>query len=436
MHWTRLASSVSLRAVSRGGLVACVLLLGSLAVATEPTATPDSISIDRAAEPRARHLAGLGVDRWHAQGIRGRGMKVAVLDSGFRGYRDYLGKTLPARLRVKSFRRDANLEARDSTHGILCAEVIHTLAPEADLLLANWEPDDSEAFLRAVAWAREQGARVISCSVIEPSWSDGEGGGPVHEALSKLLGDDLLLFASAGNTARRHWGGTFHDSGRGFHEWTPGHADNLLTPWGTERVSVEVCSPTGGYEVFVYDAANGAEIAHSAALAGHSAAARFQPLSGHQYNVRLRRTSTSAGAFHCIALGSALEFSTTGGSVCFPADGSEVIAVGAVDSDGHRMDYSSCGPNSKQPKPDLVASVPFPITSRPRPFGGTSAAAPQAAGLAALVWSSHAGWSAGQVRLALRDSARHLARQACDYETGYGLVRLPLTSLANRNSGE
>ena len=83
----------------------------------------------------------------------------AVLDSGFRGYCQYLGKALPARVTVHSFRDEGNLEARDSQHGILCAEVLHALAPEAELLLANWEPDRPDRFLAAVRWAREQGLR-------------------------------------------------------------------------------------------------------------------------------------------------------------------------------------------------------------------------------------------------------------------------------------
>ena len=64
---------------------------------------------------------------------------------------------------VRSFRADQNLEARDSQHGVLCAEVIHALAPQARLLLANWEPDDPNSFLSAVRWAREEGASIISC---------------------------------------------------------------------------------------------------------------------------------------------------------------------------------------------------------------------------------------------------------------------------------
>src|SRR4051812_34820529 len=93
-----------------------------------------------------------GADAWHAAGVRGRGVKVAVLDTGFRGYRDHLGRELPATVKVKSFRHDADLEARDSNHGVACAEVIHTLAPDAELLFANWEPDHPETFLAAVAW--------------------------------------------------------------------------------------------------------------------------------------------------------------------------------------------------------------------------------------------------------------------------------------------
>src|SRR5438270_119609 len=130
----------------------------------------------------------LGATAWHAAGHRGQGVKVAVLDTGFRGYRDFLGKALPARVMARSFCSDGKLEARDSQHGILCGEVVHTLAPDAELLFANWEPDRPDHFLEAVRWAREQRARVVSCSVITPSWSDGEGGGEVHRDLARLLG--------------------------------------------------------------------------------------------------------------------------------------------------------------------------------------------------------------------------------------------------------
>jgi subtilisin family serine protease len=359
---------------------------------------------------------------------------IAVLDSGFRGYRAHLGQALPAQVVARSFRADGNLEARDSQHGIWCAAVLHTLAPDAKLLLANWEDDQPATFLAAARWARAQGAQVISCSVIMPSWSDGEGGGPVHEELARTVGSgrergDVLCFASAGNIAQRHWSGPFRDGGDGFHEWRPGQKDDFLTPWGPERVAVELCwRPGPCYDLLVWDEATGAIVGQSLSRRGARqccAVVRFVSAAGHRYRVRVRLAHGSAGPFHMAVLGGTLACATAHGSIACPADGSEVIAVGAVDRHGHRACYSSCGPNSQEPKPDLVAPVPFPGAWRNRPFTGTSAAAPQAAALAALWWSRYPQWTAEQVRAALRTSARDLGPPGHDWETGYGLITLP-----------
>ena len=395
-------------------------------------AADQSSSLDMARARRVTHMAKVGVKNWHDAGFRGKNVKVAVLDSGFRGWRDQLGKSLPEKVTVKSFRSDGNLEARDSQHGILCAEVVRALAPDADLLFANWEADNPERFLDAVRWRREQGAQVVTCSVIMPAWSDGEGGGPVHEELTRILGgdkaDDMLCFASAGNTANRSWSGTFKDGGDGFHAWKKGVTANPLTPWGTERVSVEVCwKDDADFDVLVEDSITGKRVASSPQQVEtrHSTTARFEPEANRSYRLRVRQTRGESCTFHCVALASGLEFSTMSGSVCFPADGPEVIAVGAVDEDGRRMTYSSCGPNSTKPKPDLVATVPFPSLWRERPFSGTSAASPQAAALAALWRSRHPDWSAIKVREAMCKAARDLGEPGHDIETGYGLIQLP-----------
>ncbi|HZT79303.1 MAG TPA: S8 family serine peptidase, partial [Gemmataceae bacterium] len=251
-----------------GGLTALLLSLASaLSVPTRPAAVPvgdeaephPAAPVSAATSPRQQLLARMGVDRWHAAGVRGHGAKVAVIDTGFRGWRNFLGKVLPAHVTAHSFRADGNLEFRDSQHGILCGEVIHALAPDAELLFANWEPGHEDQFLAAVRWAKQQGAHVISVSVIAPSWSDGEGGGDVHRALTALLADDhggMLCFASAGNTTERHWCGTFADGGDGWHAWKPGLTANGLRPWSDERVHVELYGKAGGvYELVVLDAA-------------------------------------------------------------------------------------------------------------------------------------------------------------------------------------
>lgn len=403
--------------------------------ASADASTPDSIPDLELfpARQRKEHLAQLGVDSWHAAGHRGRGVKIAILDSGFRGYQKHLGTALPARVTVRSFRADGNLEGRDSEHGILCGEVIHAIAPEAEILLANWDIDSSEQFLAAARWARRQGAKVISCSLIMPGWSDGEGGGHVNAELARILGPgtesgDLLCFASAGNTAHRHWSGPFKDHGDGLHEWNPGRTRNELSPWGQDRVSVELYAQPGDeYEVDVLDA-DGTRVGQSRRHAGGdrtSVTVQFLPERNDSYQVQVRLRQGKGGPFHLVALGGGLECVTTNGSVACPADGPAVLAVGAVNVIGLRASYSSCGPNSSRPKPDFVAPVPFASLWRPRPFSGTSAAAPQAASLAALCWSRHADWRAEQVREALLHSAHDLGPAGHDWETGYGMIALP-----------
>jgi subtilisin family serine protease len=425
-----------------GPSLAVALVLGdpwsrtARVVAETPALAADDSAPPFADPPgqRSKHLARLGADRWCAAGYRGRGIKVAILDTGFRGYRDQLGKALPEHVTVQSFRSDGNLEAKDSQHGILCGEVVHALAPDAELLLANWEPDRSDQFLAAVRWARQQGVRILSCSLIMPSWSDGEGGGEVHAELACLLGSgdapgDLLCFASAGNTAQRHWSGVFHDGGHGIHEWQPGKETNELRPWGETKVSAELYwQTTADYDLRVWDETAKAEVARSLAREGakrYAAVARFVPKAQHIYTVRIGLAHGAAGGFHLVALGASLQYANARGSIAFPADGPAVVAVGAVSLDGQRMTYSSCGPNSMQPKPDVVAPVPFASLWRARPFSGTSASAPQAAALAALWWSRYPGWTAARVRAALCSSARDLGPPGHDYETGYGLIALP-----------
>ncbi len=393
---------------------------------------------------RAEALERLGVPLWHEKGWRGRGLKVAVLDSGFHGYQAHLGAALPRSVQVRSFRFDGNLEAKDSSHGLLCAEVIHAIAPEAELLLANWEPEHPEQFLAAVRWARQQGARILSCSIIMPSWSDCAGHGRIHDELTRLLGPgdgagDALFFASAGNTAQRHWSGPFEDGGDGYHVWKDAagaaHRENVIHPWGSERVSVELCCPSASaYEVLVSDVGTERIVSRARSTDGGStgsAVAAFVPEPGRDYQVRIRRLNsassgtTSAIPFHLVVLGGSLRHTSSAGSIPFPGDGNEVIAVGAVDATGRRLAYSSCGPKGGAAKPDLVATVPFPSRWRPRPFAGTSAAAPQAGALAALLWSRHPDWNAQQIRMALLNAAHPCVASSPAWETGRGILHLP-----------
>ncbi len=425
-------SETSCRRAGRG-LLWPIVLVAQLCPQPLRSSTPDANSnitrVDLQTE-QFQACERLGVTGWQRAGYRGRGLKVAVLDSGFRGYRAHLGKALPVQVATCSFRNDGDLEARDSQHGVLCAEVIHALAPEAELLLANWEPDQPARFLDAVRWARTRGARILSCSMIMPTWSDGDGGGGIHAELARLLGsgereDDLLFFASAGNTARRHWCGCFRDAGNGLHAWEGSRTENILKPFCDERLSVQLCcGPSSAYELIVHDLTGDQTVGRATTTMDRTHAGAivdFQAEPGHTYAAQVRLLSGCGDAFHLVVLGGSLKIATRTGSIPFPGDGSEVIAVGAVDAAGHRLAYSSCGTPTSA-KPDVVARVPFPSLWRLCPFAGTSAAAPQAAALAALLWTRYPTWTAGRVRQTLYASA---CGGAQDGETGHGCVHLP-----------
>ncbi|MDB5310111.1 MAG: apr 2 [Gemmataceae bacterium] len=421
-----------------------LLALGAAALALSlplPAPAGDSVPAwasnrdERLPRSRADHLAQLGVPGWHDAGYRGQGIKVAVLDSGFRGYRGQVGKSLPAGLVARSARRDGNMEAKDSQHGVLCGEVIHTIVPDAQLLFANWDPDSPESFLAAVRWARDEGANVITCSMIMPAWSDGEGNGPIHARLREILGDgtrpgDPLFFSCAGNVAQRHWGGMFRPGPDGYHRWTEKVDANPVFPWGDEQVALDLCWSDADalYRAEVVDAATGlpAEGCTSQDQDDrHATVVRFTPRAERPYAVRVRQEKGRPGKFHFTALGADLGESRTAGSIPFPGDGPEVVTVGAVNLDGRRASFSACGPNSPRPKPDVVAPIPFGTFLRDKPFSGTSCAAPQAAAVAALCWSGNPAWTAARVRTYITSRARDLGPAGYDCETGFGSVHLP-----------
>src|SRR5260370_956516 len=165
-----------------------------------------------------------------------------------------------------------------------------------------------------------------------PAWSDGEGGGEVPRSLAGLLGTgtkpgDVVGFACAGNLAQRHWAGRFSNDGKSTHQWTRGETENSVTPWGDERVSIELCCQPGAtYSLEIFDVTAKTITGTTATYSSpdrNALTARIQPEMGHSYRVRLRFLDGKPGAFHVSSLGAWLEHSTASGSIPFPGDGAE-----------------------------------------------------------------------------------------------------------------
>jgi len=110
-----------------------------------------------------------------------------------------------------------------------------------------------------------------------------------------------------------------------------------------------------------------------------------------------------------------------------PADGFDVISVGAVDSNGDLVAFSSRGPTyDGRIKPDVVAMgkgvtcVAYGSVDLYRTANGTSLSCPLIAGVATLILQAHPYLTPKQVKEAIRETADNAALPNNDY--GWGLV--------------
>jgi hypothetical protein len=110
-----------------------------------------------------------------------------------------------------------------------------------------------------------------------------------------------------------------------------------------------------------------------------------------------------------------------------PADGPNVIAVGAVDAVGNLVGFSSRGPTADgRTKPDVVArglgvALISPATTNGYTSNnGTSFSCPLIGGVVAQILSAHPGLTPAQVMEALRQTASRAEQPDNDF--GYGIV--------------
>ncbi len=112
-----------------------------------------------------------------------------------------------------------------------------------------------------------------------------------------------------------------------------------------------------------------------------------------------------------------------------PADGKRVLSIGAVDSAGLRVFFSSVGPTADgRIKPDVAAQGSLVLVAQPLPFlstgytlaSGTSFSCPLTAGVVALVLQAHPTYTVDQVLTVMRSTASQAG--APDNLLGYGIV--------------
>jgi len=382
-------------------------------------------------------VAVTGANVWHTAGITGRGIRVGVLDLGFDGYRDLLGSELPDQVTIRSFVYGVEPDQSGEVHGTACTEIVHEMAPDAELFLAYYDGTIVTEG-QAVEWLLEQGVHIISHSagsILGPM----DGTGDDAELVDETVAKGVLWVNSAGNEGQNHYRGVYTDSdGDGIHEFPDGSEEMTLWPYSSGMTVVlnwdDWQNLTEDYDLFLYDS-GGNLVASSEdtqdGSPGQMAAEGFiiTSIEDSIYYVVIRAYATTRPAtFDLYALGTDIEFPVSEHSLGTPADARGALTVGATEyRDDSLATYSSQGPsNDGRLKPEISAPAGVSgATYGPDGFDGTSASTPYVSGAAALVWSAFPNYTREQVADYLKLNALDLGPRGPDNGYGYGRLQLP-----------
>jgi len=399
-------------------LVLCRVPVASLGtVAGHPLVRYVRQPLSPAPQVVSEGVSRIGADLWQSLSplhTGGTGANVAVLDVGFGNSGLLRGSELPAKITTKSFRADQDFEVE--FHGTACAEIVHDIAPDANLWLVQFSNDVEHH--AAVNWLLTQKIDVISYSIGWFNAGDGLGTGPICDDVNKAARYGILWAGAAGNYAKAHFVGTFNDPDNdGWFEFPDGSeflqfrlpagitASVYLNwdDWGTWN-GFDYPGSRQDYDLYFYIWDGDAwRLVDESATVQDGMQWPAEGVSG-QYNatetmgaIRIYNRSTTRNCtIEAFILGNtgAIANNVPEGSVLVPGEAEGSITVGAVDAvDDSYHAYSSRGPTKDgRPKPDLcapsgVSTSGLTYGSRAAGLGfyGTSAATPHVAGALALM---------------------------------------------------
>ncbi len=370
----------------------------------------------------------LGANDWHAASVRGAGVKIAVIDTGYAGIAAVSTAELPTTcLPSRTVTNAAGLPAGVGTtnHGVRVAEVLCDLAPNAAITLHRAVTAAQVA--NRISAARSAGSQIILITMdagVDAAPGDGTEGltttGSMYDQITAARSEGRLVIVSAGNNTGRL--ASFNYAGGATTVNITAAAGEFVkvswSDWNTIAPVVDLTMALNG-------------VANPARLSTDVPAHQFTVTAGCETSCDLVITGisgvasayvqvqvTGSGKINSVT-GSATNINTTS-TLGRPADSPDAFTVGAVCAD---PDYgfpiladSSQGPvfggGGTAPgtgpfttraafKPNIVA--PSSVTTSQGEqwedcdpdaeenvgFMGTSAAAAHAAGMAALLLSNN-----------------------------------------------
>ncbi|MBT3217524.1 MAG: S8 family serine peptidase [Proteobacteria bacterium] len=398
----------------------------------------------------------MNITPWHEAGATGSGVKIAVFDVAWFGSHTYPEELGPVSTHDCYNDPTCNLpldtEARFSfetgIHGYACAEVIHDLAPDAELYLVR--TNGFTAFENAVNWAIGERIDLISMSLSFFNNSFYDGTGPFGPLVDKLAAHNILLVTSAGNYAEGHWKGQYHDGDQDGRMDFDG-ANGLYVHLGSgdnKRIYLNwnqhyTCGQSD-LDLFVFDSATKGDrtIVGSSADLQDAEGDHCQPVERTSMTITRDdwywlEVHHKAGSMSFVDVDihvrdGSLHEPIRQGSITEPAVHSRAFAVAAVRADGYLHNnvegFSSWGAfGSFKPDiagPDGLSTAAYGAVG----FYGTSASTPAVTGLIAVVMSDDR-------TLSPREAANRVQAWALNDEPlfshpdtrwGAGKARLPL----------
>jgi subtilisin family serine protease len=397
--------------------------------------------------PDGSEIEGEGVDVinagvWHDAGITGAGVKVAILDLGFDNYEGLLGKELPENVTYKKF--GTRLEEGEIIHGTACAEIVHEIAPDAELFLVEFGDDIS--WYQAIDWLVEQDVDIVSHSVgsmVGPRDGSSEDAQKVDELATT---HNILWVNSAGNEALSHYRSEFTDEdGDGLHEFSSGKKTMAIASYTGDFIAVLLQwdddweRPTQDYELHLYNKDGellGSSLEEQSGQIGQEP---LEVLAGNPegevvYAVVEAADIDEPVSFDIFVVNGEVGRPTAGHSLGIPSDALYSLTVGAANwEDDSLAEYSSQGPTTDgRLKPEISAPTGVSGASYGRgKFDGTSSSCPHVAGAAALVWQANPEFSRQETADFLMVHALDLGPDGPDTGFGYGRLQLPEDATAS-----